>query len=73
MPGAVPAWRSPDLPIRIGVSDAATVPPAVLADHMPTRIHLMNLVAAARGHLGLPPLPPFELHAKGDEKGENDG
>jgi 1-acyl-sn-glycerol-3-phosphate acyltransferase len=60
-------------PIRIGMSDAATIPPEVLTDHMPTRIHLMNLVAAARGHLGLPPLPPFELHAKGDEKADNEG
>jgi 1-acyl-sn-glycerol-3-phosphate acyltransferase len=60
-------------PITIGMSDAATIPPEVLTEHMPTRIYLMNLVAAAREHLGLPPLPPFELPAKGDEKGDNDG
>ena len=54
-------------PIAIGVSAAATVPAEVLAAQMPTRIHLMNLVAGARAHLGLPPLPPFELPAKVEE------
>jgi 1-acyl-sn-glycerol-3-phosphate acyltransferase len=51
-------------PIAIAVSAVGTVPPDVLADHLRTRIYLMNLVAAARTHLGLPPLPPFELPAK---------
>jgi 1-acyl-sn-glycerol-3-phosphate acyltransferase len=55
-------------PIGIGVSAPVTVPAEVLVDHLRTRIHLMNLVAQARAHLGLPPLPPFELHAKEDEK-----
>jgi hypothetical protein len=50
--------------IGIGVSAAATIPPEVLAEHLRTRIHLMNLVAAAREHLTLPPLPPFELPAR---------
>jgi hypothetical protein len=31
----------------------------------------MNLVAAARAHLGLPPLPPFELPAKGDDRADD--
>jgi 1-acyl-sn-glycerol-3-phosphate acyltransferase len=57
-------------PLTIAVSDAITVPAAVLADHMPTRLHLMNLVAAARAHIGLTPLPPFEMPTKGDDKSE---
>jgi 1-acyl-sn-glycerol-3-phosphate acyltransferase len=54
-------------PIGIAVSAGVTVPPEVLADHLRTRIYLMNLVATARTHLGLPPLPPFELPAKESE------
>ena len=57
-------------PIAIAVSEPITVPAEVRADHMRTRLHLMNLVAAARAHLGLPPLPPFELPAKGEEKAD---
>jgi 1-acyl-sn-glycerol-3-phosphate acyltransferase len=53
-------------PIGIGVSAPVTIPAEVLADHLPTRIYLMNLVLAARAHLGLPALPPFELPAKED-------
>jgi 1-acyl-sn-glycerol-3-phosphate acyltransferase len=53
-------------PILVGMSASATVPAEVLADHWPTRIHLMNLVSAARAHAGVEPLPPFELPAKGD-------
>jgi 1-acyl-sn-glycerol-3-phosphate acyltransferase len=68
--------KKPDFrrPIAIGLSAAATVPAAVLADHLPTRIHLMNLVSAARAHLALPPLPHFELAAKSaaDAAGENE-
>jgi hypothetical protein len=30
----------------------------------------MNLVVAAREHLGLPPLPPFELAPKEDSEAE---
>ena len=48
-------------PIGVGISSPITVPPELLADHLSTRIYLMNLVLAARSHLGLPPLPPFEL------------
>ncbi|HSQ57242.1 MAG TPA: 1-acyl-sn-glycerol-3-phosphate acyltransferase [Gemmata sp.] len=50
--------------IAIGVSESVTVPRDVLLDHLPTRIHLMNLVGAARGHTGNPALPPFESQAK---------
>lgn len=57
-------------PIGVGVSESVTVPAEVLADHLRTRIHLMNLVAAARLHLGLPPMPTFELPAKEDSEAE---
>jgi acyl-[acyl-carrier-protein]-phospholipid O-acyltransferase / long-chain-fatty-acid--[acyl-carrier-protein] ligase len=43
-------------PIRIGVTGPFTVDPAVLADHMRTRTHLMERVNAARTVLGLEPL-----------------
>ena len=49
------------LPINIGVSAPEVVPVDILTDGMRTRIHLMNRVSAARAHLGLPPLPAFEL------------
>ena len=52
--------------IGIGMSSPVTIPPEVLTDHMTARIYLMNLVLAARTHLELPPLPPFELFAKED-------
>jgi 1-acyl-sn-glycerol-3-phosphate acyltransferase len=55
-------------PIGIGVSAATTVPAEVLSEHLPTRIHLMNLVIQARAHLDLPALPPFELPAKEEEE-----
>lgn len=55
-------------PIMVGVSEMVTVPVGVLAEHLQTRIYLMNLVAAARLHLGLPALPRFELPAKGDDE-----
>lgn len=60
--------KRPDFrrPIGVGVSDPVSLPAEVLGGHLPTRIHLMNLVAAARAHLGLPPLPPFELPARDD-------
>jgi 1-acyl-sn-glycerol-3-phosphate acyltransferase len=57
-------------PIGVGVSAAVTVPADVLADHLPTRIHLMNLVLAARAHLDLPALPPFELLAREETEEE---
>src|SRR5262245_2647013 len=53
-------------PIDIGVSAAVTIPAGVLAEHLRTRIHLMNLVAQARAHIDLAPLPAFELPAKED-------
>jgi 1-acyl-sn-glycerol-3-phosphate acyltransferase len=59
-------------PIGISISAPVTLPQDVLAGHMPTRIHLMNLVLAARLHLGLPPLPAFELPAKGEEKADEE-
>jgi 1-acyl-sn-glycerol-3-phosphate acyltransferase len=51
-------------PIAIGLSAPETVPPEVLADHLPTRVYLMNKVLEARKHLGLPPVPPVELPGK---------
>ncbi len=60
-------------PIAVGVSPPETVPPEVLADHLPTRLHLMNKVIEARAHLGLPTLPAVELPTQrddGDEKTE---
>jgi 1-acyl-sn-glycerol-3-phosphate acyltransferase len=60
--------KRPDFrrPIAIGVSAGVTVSPEILAEQMQTRFHLMNLVAGARLHLGLPALPPFELPSKGE-------
>jgi 1-acyl-sn-glycerol-3-phosphate acyltransferase len=55
-------------PLAIGVSARVTVPVQVLADHLPTRFHLMNLVGAARAHLALPELPRFEMPTKEEEK-----
>lgn len=57
-------------PIGIGMSAAVTIPPDELDEHLRTRLHLMNLVSAARAHLGLEPLPPFELLARADEPEE---
>lgn len=57
-------------PIVVGAGGAAVVPAEVLADHWQTRLHLMNLVSAARAHAGLEPLPPFELPAKGGAEGD---
>ncbi|HKB03973.1 MAG TPA: 1-acyl-sn-glycerol-3-phosphate acyltransferase, partial [Gemmataceae bacterium] len=50
--------KRPDFrrPIRIGVTGPFTVDPATLADHMATRMHLMERVNAARPLLGLEPL-----------------
>ena len=58
-------------PIAVGVSEGVTVPADVREDHLRTRLYLMNLVLAARAHLGLPPLSPFELPAKGDTKADD--
>jgi 1-acyl-sn-glycerol-3-phosphate acyltransferase len=57
-------------PIGVAVSGATTVSPDVLADHLQTRIHLMNLVLAARVHLDLPSLEPIELPAREEPEDE---
>ena len=57
-------------PIGIGMSAPITIPPEELEEHLRTRIHLMNVVLAAREHLGLPPVPPFELAAKEDAEAD---
>ncbi|MGL6074397.1 MAG: lysophospholipid acyltransferase family protein [Fimbriiglobus sp.] len=44
--------------IRVSVMEPITIPPGMLRDHLDTRMHMMNLVAAARKPLGLPDLPP---------------
>ncbi len=54
-------------PIGVGMSAAITIPPELLDEHLRTRIYLMNLVSEARRHLGLDPLPRFELPARADE------
>lgn len=59
-------------PIGVGVSVPLIVDAATLEAHLPTRILLMNRVAEARKHLGLPELPAFELPPKGDEE-KDDG
>ena len=53
--------------ILVGVSAAETVPADLLADHLRTRIHLMNRVRAMRATLGLPELPLVELPTRSDE------
>jgi 1-acyl-sn-glycerol-3-phosphate acyltransferase len=61
-------------PIGIAVSGAARVPPEILMGHLPTRIHLMNLVLAARAELDLPSVQPFELPTREDaEEDANHG
>jgi len=51
-------------PIGVAISAPVMVPPEPLADHLPTRLRLMNLVLTARAHLDLPAIAPFELLAK---------
>ena len=58
-------------PVGIGVSAPTTIAPEELAQHLRTRIHLMNLVLAARENLGLTPLPSFDLPAKEDSEAES--
>lgn len=53
--------------ISIGMSEPVVIPKEVLDHHLKTRIHLMNEVSKARAHLGLEPLPTFDLPAKDDE------
>jgi 1-acyl-sn-glycerol-3-phosphate acyltransferase len=64
--------KKPDFrrPIRVGVSAAVVVDPATLESHLPTRLFLMNQVAEARKHLGLPELPAYELPQKSDDEKE---
>jgi 1-acyl-sn-glycerol-3-phosphate acyltransferase len=57
-------------PIGVGVSAPVPVPASVLADHLTTRLHLMNLVLGARTHLGLEELPPVELPKRGAAAGD---
>jgi len=57
-------------PIQIGMAEPVVIPPEVLADQMRTRFHLMNLVSAARVHVGLEPLPPFEMPTVGGSDAE---
>jgi 1-acyl-sn-glycerol-3-phosphate acyltransferase len=59
-------------PINIGLPAPEVVPADVLADHLPTRVYLMNRVLEARKHLGLPPVPPVELPTR-DEPAEEPG
>ncbi len=59
-------------PIAVGMSPPIVVPAELLADHLATRVYLMNQVLAARGHLGLEALPPVELPVRGEE-GEEKG
>jgi 1-acyl-sn-glycerol-3-phosphate acyltransferase len=53
--------------ISIGMSEPIRVPGDAIERHLATRIYLMNEVSAARRHLGLEPLPKFDLPAKDDE------
>jgi 1-acyl-sn-glycerol-3-phosphate acyltransferase len=53
--------------VGVSVSPAVVIAPELLAEHLPTRFHLMNLVAAARAQLGLEPLPHYGL-TSGDDK-----
>jgi len=52
--------------IGVGVSAPERVPADILADHIATRFHLMNLVAAARKPLGLSELPLVEMPTRDD-------
>lgn len=60
--------KRPDFrrPIRVGVNAAETLPAGRWEEHLPLRLHLMNLVSGARAHLDLPALPPFELPPRDD-------
>src|SRR5581483_4506941 len=66
--------KRPDFrrPIGVGVSAAVVVDPATLESHLPTRLFLMNRVAEARKHLGLPELPAFELPGRSEEAEDED-
>ena len=66
--------KKPDLrrPIAVGVGAPVAVDAATLEGHLATRLFLMNRVAAARSHLGLPELPAFELPPKGDDEKDDE-
>jgi 1-acyl-sn-glycerol-3-phosphate acyltransferase len=61
--------KRPDLrrPIAVAFAEPVTLDADTLANHLRTRLFLMNRVADARKLLGLPPLPPFELPKSDDE------
>lgn len=56
--------------IRLGYSAPIVVPPEILADHLTTRIYLMNRVNEARAHLGLELLPEATLPKRGEAEAE---
>lgn len=66
--------KKPDFrrPIGVGVSAPVVVDAATLANHLQTRVYLMNRVAEARQLLGLPELPPFELPAQEGKEDEEE-
>jgi 1-acyl-sn-glycerol-3-phosphate acyltransferase len=53
--------------IRIAIIEPFTIDPAQLEDHMSTRVALMKKVLEARTLLGLPPIDPFQIHARDDD------
>ena len=60
-------------PVTVGVSAPVVVPAGVLKNRMGTRLYLMQAVADARAHVGLPPLPPVDqLPRDGGGDGEAD-
>lgn len=54
-------------PIGVGMNEAEVLDADVLANHLHTRIHLMNRVIEARTHLGLPALPAFDLPTRDED------
>lgn len=53
-------------PVMVCVSGPLVVPPEVLKNRMGTRLYLMQAVADARLHAGLPPLPPVDQLPRDD-------
>ncbi len=53
--------------MRVSLSEPEVVPAALLADHLATRIYLMNRVRAMRVMLGLPDLPLVELPTRSED------
>lgn len=54
-------------PIEIGVSVPVVIPAEHLGGHLASRVYLMNVVLAARAHLGLPAVPVVELPVREEE------